>query len=82
MRRVMNVEDEWDEEEGPAVKELGRRMVKEELLMAEEAVVKERWVPGREYTTLVSVSKNSIVSELSQIQPFSLYLDLAKCNLD
>jgi len=37
--------------------------------------VKARRVTGRESMTFVLVSKNSIAPELSQIQPFSRYLD-------
>jgi hypothetical protein len=50
--------------------------------MGEEAVVKERRVTMRESTAFAWVSKNSITPEHSQIQPFSSYLDSAKCNLD
>jgi hypothetical protein len=82
MGRRVNWEDEWEEEEGLVVGELGRRMVAEGWSMGEEALVKERRVTGRESTALVWVSTNSIAPELSQIQPFSSYLDSAKCNLD
>ena len=82
MGRSVNWEDEWEEEEELVVGELGRRMVAEGWSMGEEALVKERRVTGRESTALAWVSKNSIAPELSQIQPFSSYLDSAKCNLD
>jgi hypothetical protein len=78
----VNWEDEWEEEEGLVVGDLGRRMVAEGWSMGEEALVKERRVTGRESMALVWVSKNSIAPELSQIQPFSSYLDSAKSNLD
>jgi len=64
------------------VREMGRRMVTEEWSMAEEALVKERRVTRRESTDIAWVSKNSIATELSQLQPLSLYLDSVKCNLD
>jgi hypothetical protein len=51
-------------------------MVAEELPMGEEIWVKEWRVTGRESTTFVCVSKNSIALELSQIQPVSLIFDL------
>ena len=44
--------------------------------------MKERRVTERESTTFEWVFKNGITPDLSQIQPFSLYLDSAKCNLD
>jgi hypothetical protein len=67
MGRSVNWEDEWEEEEGLVVGELGRRMVAEGWSMGEEALVKERRVTGRESTALAWVSKNSIAPELSQI---------------
>jgi len=67
-----NWEDKWEEEEGLVVGELGRKMVADEWLMGEQALVKERRVTGRESTTFVWVSKNSIALELSQIRPFCL----------
>jgi hypothetical protein len=75
----VNWEDEWEEEEGLLVREVGRRMVAEEWSMGEEALVKERKVTGRESMAFSWVSGNSIAPELSQIQPFSSYLDLVKC---
>jgi hypothetical protein len=80
MGRSVNWEDEWEEEEGLVVGELGRRMVAEGWSMGEEALVKKRRVTGSESMALAWVSKNSIAPELSQIQPFSSYLDSAKCN--
>jgi hypothetical protein len=50
-------------------------MVTEEWSMEEEALVKESRVTGRESTTLVWVSKNSMAPELSQIQSLFLYLN-------
>ena len=78
----MNWEDEWEEEEGLVVGELGGRMVAERWLMREEALVEERRVTGRESTALAWGSKNSIAPERCQIQLFSSYLDSAKCNID
>jgi hypothetical protein len=71
MGRGVNWKDEWEEEEGLVVGELGRRMVVEEWSMGEEAVVKEWWVTGREPMACAWVSKNGIAPELSQIQSFS-----------
>jgi len=82
MGRGVNWEDEWEEEEGLVVGELGRRMVAEEWSMGEEALVKERRVTGRESTALAWVSKNRIAPEHSHIQPFSSYLDSVNCNVD
>jgi len=82
MGRSVNWDEEWEEEEGLVVGELGRRMVAEGWSMGEEALVKDRRVTGRESTALAWVSTNSIAPELSQIQHFSTYLDSAKCNLD
>jgi len=78
----VNWEDEWEEEEGLVVGELGRRMVVEEWEVGAEALVKERRVTWRESTALAWFSKNSIAPELSQIQPVSSSFDSAKCNLD
>jgi len=50
--------------------------------MGEEALMEESRVTGRESMTFAWVSKNSIAPELSQIKPFSSYLDSAKCNFD
>ena len=80
--RGVNWEDEWEEEEGLVVGELGRRMVAEQWSMGEVALVKEMSVTRTESTAFAQVSINSIAPELSQIQPFSLYLDSAKCSLD
>jgi len=80
--RVMDWENDWEEEEELVVRELGRRKVAEKWSMREEALVKERRVTGRESTTFVCVLKNSIPVEPCLIQPFSSYLDSAKCNLD
>jgi hypothetical protein len=44
--------------------------------------LKERRVTGRESMALAWVFKDNIALELCQIQPFSSYLDAAKCNLD
>jgi hypothetical protein len=41
MGRTVNWEDEWEEEEGLVVGEMVRRMVTEEWLMGEEALLKE-----------------------------------------
>jgi hypothetical protein len=82
MGRGVNWEDEWEEEEGRVVGELGRRMVAEEWSMREEARVKERRITGGESTDCAWVSKNSVAPERSQIQPFSSYLDSVKCNQD
>jgi len=49
--------------------------------MGEVAVVKEKRVTRRESTTFACVFTNSIVLELGPTQLFSLYIDLAKCNL-
>jgi hypothetical protein len=57
-------------------------MVAEEWSMAEEIQVKTKNVSGRQSMTFAWVSQNIIALEFSQIYPFSLYLDLAKCNLD
>jgi hypothetical protein len=57
-------------------------MVTEEWSMEEEALVKEGRVTGRESTTFVWVSKNSMAPELSQIQSLFLYINLVKCNLN
>jgi len=57
-------------------------MVAEDWSMGEEGLVKERRVPGRESSTFGWLSKNSCAVELCQIQPFSMYLDSAKSNLD
>jgi len=75
MGRGVNWEDEWEEEEGLVVGEMGRRMVADEWSMGEEALVKERRVTGRESTAFAWVSEHSIAPELGQIQPFSSYLD-------
>jgi len=56
-------------------------MVAEECSMGQESLVKERRGTRRESTTLKWVSENCIDVELSQIQPFSMYLDSAKYNL-
>jgi len=82
MGRGVDLEDEWEEEEGLIVRQLGRRMVAEEWSMGGDTMVKERRVTGKESTIFAWVSKNSIALELSQIQPFSLYLHSAKCNID
>jgi len=82
MGRGVNWEDEWEGEAGLAVGDSGRRMVAEEWSMGEEALVKEWSVTARESMAFAWVSKNSIAPELSQIQPFSSYLDSTKCNLD
>jgi len=82
MGRGVKWENEWEEEEGLVVGELGRRMVEEEWSMGVERQEKERRVTGRESTALAWVSNNSIAPELSQIQPFSSYLYSAKCNCD
>jgi hypothetical protein len=50
--------------------------------MGQQALVKERRVTGRESMTFALDCINSIAQELGQIQPFSPYLDSAKCNLD
>jgi hypothetical protein len=50
--------------------------------MEEVALVKERRVSGTKFITFAWVSKNRIPLELDPIQPFSLYLDSAKCSLD
>jgi len=62
------------------VSELGCRMIAEVWFAGEEAVVKERRDSERESRTFVLVLTNSIALELSQILPFSLYLDMAKFN--
>ena len=62
--------------------ELGRRMVAIQWSMGEETLVIERRVTVRESTTFAWVSKNSIVPEFIPIEPFSSYLDPAKCNFD
>jgi hypothetical protein len=49
--------------------------------MGEEALVKQKRVPGREITTFAWISKNRTVPELSQFRPCSTYLDSAKCDL-
>jgi len=67
MGRGVNRKDEWEEEEGLVVGELGRRIVAEDWSMGEKAVVKERGVTTRESTAFAWVSKNSIAPELSQI---------------
>jgi len=77
MGRGVNRENVWEEDEGLAIRELGRRMVTEARLMGEEALVKEGRVTRRKSTTLVWVSKNRIALELSQIQPFSSDFDTA-----
>jgi len=82
MERGVNWEDEWEEEEGLVVEEVGRRMVAEECSMGEEALVKERRVTGRESTAFALVSKHCNAPEHSQIELFSSYLDSVKCNLD
>jgi len=81
MGRGINWEDEWEEEEALVVGEFGRRMVAEECSMGEEALVEDRRVTGRESMTFGWDSKNSMAPEHRQTQPFSSYLDLAKCNL-
>jgi len=43
---------------------------------------KNRRVPRKAFTTFGWVSKTIIALELSEIQPFSLNLNSAKCNLD
>jgi len=50
MGRGMNWEDQWEEEEGLVVGDLGRRMVAEQWSMGEVALVKERRVTRREST--------------------------------
>ena len=80
--RGVNWEDEWEEEEGLVVGELGRRMVTEEWSMGDKALVQKRRVTRRESTTFACVSNDTNVPKLSQKQPFSLQLDSAKCNLD
>jgi len=80
MGRAVNWEDEWKEVEGLVVAELGRTMVTGEWSMGEDRLVKNRRVTGRESTTVALVTENSNTLELSQIQPLSLYLDLANCN--
>jgi len=82
MGRVMNWVDGWEEEQGLVVRELGRRIVAEQWLMGVEALVNERKGTGRESTVVAWVSIDSIAPKLSQIQPFSLYHDEVKCNLD
>jgi len=82
MGRTVNWEDEWEEEEGLVVGELDRRMVEAGWSMGEEALVKERRVTGRESAAFACVPENLIPPELSQVQPFSSYLDSAKCNQD
>jgi len=75
MGRGMNWENQWEEEEGLVVREMGRRMVADLCSMGKEAMVKERRVTGRESTAFALVSKNCIAPELGQIRPSSLYLD-------
>jgi len=82
MGRGVNWEDEWEEEEGLVVGELGRRMGAEEWSMEGEALVKESKVTGRQSMAVAWVPKNSIPPKLGQIQPFSSYLNSARCNLD
>ena len=82
MGRGVNWEDEGKEEEGLVVGELGTRVLAEQWSMGEAALVQYRMVTGRESMTYMWVPKNSIASELSQIQPFSSYLDLVKCNFN
>ena len=85
VRKVMgsgvNWEEEWEEEEGVVVGELGRRMVAEVWSMGEEDLVKAMRVTGIESTAFAWVSTHSTAPELSIIQPFSSYLDSAKCKL-
>jgi len=69
MGRGVNQEDEWEEEGGLVVEELGRRMVTEQWSIGEEALVNERRVPRKESTTLAWVSDNRIAPELTQIKP-------------
>jgi hypothetical protein len=82
MGRGVNWEVEWGEEEELVVGVLGRRMVAEEWTMETAVLVKDRRVGGREFTAFVWVSQSSIALEFRHIQPFCLYLDSAKCNLD
>jgi len=63
------------------VGDLHSRMVMKQWSMGEEAQVKKTRIIGRESMTFAWVSKNHIAPKLSQIQLFSLYLGLAKCNL-
>jgi len=67
MGRGVNLEDESEEEEEFVDQELGRRIVAEQWSMGEEALEKERRVTGRQSTTFIWVSKNSISPECSQI---------------
>jgi hypothetical protein len=80
MGRGVKWNDEWEEQGGLVVGDLGNRMVGEQWSIGEETLVNERKVPRRESTALAWVSKNRIVPELCQIQPFSSQLDSAKCN--
>jgi len=57
-------------------------MVAEEWSMRQEALVKDRNITRGASTTCGCISKNTIVPELSQIQPLSLYLDSVKCTFD
>ena len=82
MGRGLNWNDEWEQEEGLVVRELGRRMLPEEWSIREEAPVKDRRLTGTEFTTFGCGSKNTIAPELGQIQSISSYIDLAKCNFD
>jgi hypothetical protein len=50
--------------------------------MGEVVLLKKRRVTGRQSITFASVSNNCIALNPGQIQPLSLSLDLAKCNLD
>jgi hypothetical protein len=80
MERGVKWEDEWEEEEGQIVRELGRRMIVEQWPKGSEAMVKERRVTWRGSMTFKWVAKYSIAPELSQIQPCSSYVNPAKCN--
>lgn len=74
-------EDESEVEEGLVVGGLERRMVTEEWLNGEEAMMKERRVAGRESMAFGWGSKNNIGAEFCHILIFSLYLDSAKRHL-
>jgi hypothetical protein len=82
MGRGVNCKVQCKEDNRLLVAELGRRMVAEEWSMAEEIQVKTKNVSGRQSMTFAWVSQNIIAREFSQIYPFSLYLDLAKYNLN
>jgi len=82
MGRGMNWEHKWEEEEDMVLRELGRRMLKEQLSMRDKALVMGMMVTWRHSLTLTWVSNISITPECRQIYLLSTYFTLAKCNFD